>query len=314
VNWLAQQQEREAMRPFVIHDRRFGALVIGSSLLEKLYTGCRWAEGPAYFPAGRYLVWSDIPNDRIMRFDETDGSVSVFREPCFNANGNTTDAEGRLVTAEHRGRRITRTEHNGTITVLADRFEGKRFNSPNDVVVKSDGSVWFTDPTYGIDSDYEGDKADSEIGASNVYRIDPKSGAITVVVRDRVRPNGLAFSADEKILYVADTGRSHVPDLPATLSAYAVNADGASVGDSKLFATCPEGVFDGFRCDTEGNVWTSAGHNVFCYASDGKHIGTIPVPELVANVCFGGPKRNRLYICGQTSLYALYTKARGTGI
>jgi gluconolactonase len=174
--------------------------------------------------------------------------------------------------------------------------------------------VWFTDPTYGIDSDYEGDKAESEIGASNVYRIDPKSGVVTIVVRDRVRPNGLAFSADEKILYVADTGRSHVPDLPATLTAYDVNSDGASVGESKLFATCPEGVFDGFRCDTEGNVWTSAGTNVFCYASDGKHIGTIPVPELVANVCFGGSKRNRLYICGQTSLYALYTKARGTGI
>ncbi len=302
------------MRPFVIHDRRFGALVIGSSLLEKLWTGCRWAEGPAYFPAGRYLVWSDIPNDRMMRFDETDGSVSVFRQPCFNSNGNTTDAQGRLVTAEHRGRRITRTEPNGAITVLADRFEGKRFNSPNDVVVKSDGSIWFTDPTYGIDSDYEGDKADSEIGASNVYRIDPKNGAVTIVVRDRVKPNGLAFSPDEKILYVADTGRSHVPDLPATLTAYRVNADGASVSEPKLFATCPEGVFDGFRCDTEGNVWTSAGSNVFCYASDGTHIGTIPVGELVANVCFGGPKRNRLYICGQTSLYALYTKARGTGI
>ncbi len=215
------------MRPFVIHDRRFGSLVIGHTLLEKLWTGCRWAEGPAYFPAGRYLVWSDIPNDRIMRFDETDGSVSVFREPCFNANGNTTDAQGRLVTAEHRGRRITRTEHNSAIMVLADRFEGKRLNSPNDVVVKSDGSVWFTDPTYGIDSDYEGDKAESEIGASNVYRIDPKSGAVTAVVRDRVRPNGLAFSPDEKILYVADTGRSHVPDLPATLTAYTVNSDGA---------------------------------------------------------------------------------------
>ncbi len=227
------------MRPFVIHDRRFGALVIGHTLLEKLWTGCRWAEGPAYFPAGRYLVWSDIPNDRIMRFDETDGSVSVFRDPCFNANGNTTDGQGRLVTAEHRGRRITRTEHDGTITVLADRFEGKRFNSPNDVVVKSDGSVWFTDPTYGIDSDYEGDKAESEIGASNVYRIDPKTGAVTLVVRDRVRPNGLAFSPDEKILYVADTGRSHVPDLPATLTAYTMNSDGVSVGEFKTVCDLP---------------------------------------------------------------------------
>jgi gluconolactonase len=298
-------------RPFVVHDPRFGALVIGHALLDKLHTGMRWAEGPAYFPAGRYLVWSDIPNDRLMRLDETDGSVSVFRSPCNNANGNTTDHEGRLVTCEHRGRRVTRTEHDGSITVLADRFEGKRLNSPNDLVIKSDRSVWFTDPTYGIDSDYEGDKAVSEIGASNVYRIDPKTGAVTLLISDRIKPNGLAFSPDEKILYVADTGGSHVPGLKRTMYAYDVNADGASVSNGRLFATCPEGGFDGFRCDTDGNVWTSAGRNVFCYAPDGTHIGTIPIGELVANVCFGGPKRNRLYICGQTSLYAIYTKARG---
>jgi gluconolactonase len=298
-------------RPFVVHDPRFGALVIGHALLDKLHTGMRWAEGPAYFPAGRYLVWSDIPNDRLMRLDETDGSVSVFRAPCNNANGNTTDHQGRLVTAEHRGRRVTRTEHDGSITVLADRFEGRKLNSPNDVVIKSDRSIWFTDPTYGIDSDYEGDKATSEIGASNVYRIDPDHGTVTAVVRDRVRPNGLAFSPDEKTLYVADTGGSHVPGLPRTMHAYDVNADGVSVSNGQLFATCPEGGFDGFRCDTNGNVWTSAGRNVFCYAGDGTHIGTIPIGELVANVCFGGPKRNRLYICGQTSLYAIYTKARG---
>jgi gluconolactonase len=297
------------MRPFVIHDPRFVPLVAGHALLDKLHTGMRWAEGPAYFPAGRYLIWSDIPNDRLMRLDETDGSVSVFREPCNNANGNTTDHEGRLVTCEHRGRRVTRTEHNGSITVLADRFEGTRLNSPNDVVVKSDRSIWFTDPTYGIDSDYEGDKAESEIGASNVYRIDPASGAVTAVVRDRVKPNGLAFSPDEKILYVADTGRSHNPNLPMTITAYTVNADGKSVSEPRTFATCPEGAFDGFRCDNAGNIWTSAGRNVFCYAPDGTHLGTIPIGELVANVCFGGPKRNRLYICGQTSLYALYVKA-----
>jgi gluconolactonase len=298
-------------RPFIVHDPRFGALVIGHALLDRLYTGMRWAEGPAYFPAGRYLVWSDIPNDRLMRLDETDGSVSVFRSPCNNANGNTTDHEGRLVTCEHRGRRVTRTEHDGSITVLADRFEGKRLNSPNDLVIKSDRSVWFTDPTYGIDSDYEGDKAVSEIGASNVYRIDPKTGAVTLLISDRIKPNGLAFSPDEKILYVADTGGSHVPGLKRTMYAYDVNADGVSVTNGRLFATCPEGGFDGFRCDTDGNVWTSAGRNVFCYAPDGAHIGTIPIGELVANVCFGGPKRNRLYICGQTSLYAIYTKARG---
>jgi gluconolactonase len=298
------------MRPFVIHDPRFASLAIGHALLDKLWTGMRWAEGPAYFPAGRYLVWSDIPNDRLMRLDETDGSVSVFREPCNNANGNTTDHEGRLVTCEHRGRRVTRTGHDGSVTVLADRFEGKRLNSPNDVVVKSDRSIWFTDPTYGIDSDYEGDKAASEIGASNVYRIDPVSGAVTAVVRDRVRPNGLAFSPDEKVLYVADTGASHVPGLPRTMHAYDVIADGASVGNPRTFATCEDGGYDGLRCDSAGNIWTSAGRNVFCYAPDGTHIGTIPIGELVANVCFGGPKRNRLYICAQTSLYAIYVKAR----
>ena len=214
------------MRPFVSHDPRFNARVIGHTLLEKLFTGCRWAEGPAYFAAGRYLVWSDIPNDRLMRFDETDGSVSVFRQSSNNANGNTTDRQGRLVTCEHITRRVTRTEHDGTITVLADRFEGKRLNSPNDVVVKSDGSIWFTDPTYGIDSDYEGIAAPSEIGRSNVYRLDPDSGALTAVITDRVQPNGLAFSPDEKTLYVVDTGASHQRDLPVTITAYAVGGDG----------------------------------------------------------------------------------------
>ena len=298
------------MKPFVVHDPRFAARVIGHVNLEKLATGCRWAEGPAYFAAGRYLVWSDIPNDRMMRFDETDASVSVFRQPSQNSNGNTTDRQGRLVSCEHLARRVTRTEHDGSITVLADRFEGKRLNSPNDVVVKSDGSVWFTDPTYGIDSDYEGIQAPTEIGHCNVYRLDPDSGALTAVVTDRVRPNGLAFSPDESILYVADTGRSHVKDLPATITAYRMNADGRTVGESSTFATCKEGVFDGFRCDVHGNIWTSAGTNVFCYAPDGTHIGTIPIGELVANVCFGGPRRNRLYICGQTSLYAIYLNTR----
>ena len=298
------------MRPFVVHDPRFAARVIGHANLEKLATGCRWAEGPAYFAAGRYLVWSDIPNDRMMRLDETDGSVSVFRQPSQNSNGNTTDRQGRLITCEHLTRRVTRTEHDGAITVLADAFEGKRFNSPNDVVVKSDGSVWFSDPTYGIDSDYEGLAAPSEIGRSNVYRLDPGTGELSAVITDRVKPNGLAFSPDESILYVADTGRSHVRDLPVTITAYRVNADGRSVGEPSTFATCKDGFFDGFRCDIHGNIWTSAGESVFCYAPDGTHIGTIPIGEIVANVCFGGPRRNRLYICGQTSLYSIYLNTR----
>lgn len=299
------------MPDMIIHDPRCNALIIGHAKLEKLYTGCRWAEGPVYFPAGRYLLWSDIPNDRVMRFDETDGSVSVFMSPCNHHNGHTRDREGRLISCEHRGRAVSRIEHDGSRTVLADRWNGKRLNSPNDVVVKSDGSIWFTDPTYGIDSDYEGDKAASEIGASNVYRIDPVTGDVSAVITDRVKPNGLAFSPDETRLYVADTGRSHVPGLPATITAYEIDADGRGASRLRLFATCPEGLYDGFRVDDEGNIWTSAGTNVFVYAPDGTHLGTLPVGEIVANVCFGGPKRNRLYICGQTSLYAMYVKVSG---
>lgn len=299
------------MAPFLAHSPRFDKLVIGHAKLEKLATGCRWAEGPAYFAAGRYLVWSDIPNNRMMRFDETDESVSVFRHPSQYSNGNTTDREGRLITCEHLTRRVTRTEHDGSVNILADGYNGKRLNSPNDVVVKSDGSIWFSDPTYGIDGDYEGRAAASEVGASNVYRVDARSGDIKAVATDRVQPNGLAFSPDEKILYVVDTGASHALGLAVTISAYPVAADGASLGAPKTFATCPEGFFDGLRCDSHGNIWTSAGTNVFCYAPDGMHIGTIPVGEIVANVCFGAAMRNRLYICGQTSLYALYVNTRG---
>jgi sugar lactone lactonase YvrE len=187
-----------------ILDARFKELVHGNVHLDKLYTGCRWAEGPAYFPAGRYLIWSDIPNDRILRYDECDGSVAVFRHPANNTNGHTVDREGRLISCEHRGRCVSRIEHNGKRTVLADRWQGKRLNSPNDVVVKSDGSIWFSDPTYGIDSHYEGDAADSEIGSSHVFRIDPANGAVAAVATDFVKPNGLAFSPDESFLYVAD--------------------------------------------------------------------------------------------------------------
>jgi gluconolactonase len=296
------------MLPYVVHDPRFSRLVIGHANLEKLVSGCRWAEGPAYFPAGRYLVWSDIPNDRMMRFDETDASVSVFRCPSNNSNGNTIDREGRLVSCEHLMRRVSRTEHDGSVTVLADRYDGRRLNSPNDVVVKSDGAIWFSDPTYGIDGDYEGLQSKSEIGASNVYRIDGESGNISLVASDRVQPNGLAFSPDETVLYIADTGATHVSGLPATISSYKV--EGHGLGPAALFATCPEGLFDGFRCDIHGNIWTSAGRNVFCYAPDGTHLGTIPIGELVANVCFGGQRRNRLYICGQTSLYSIYLNTR----
>ena len=216
--------------PYEILDPRFARLFNGTAQVERLYTGCRWAEGPAWFGAGRYVVWSDIPNDRIMRYDETDGSVSVFRHPAGNANGNTVDRQGRLVTCEHGGRRVSRTEHDGSIVTIADRWNGKRLNSPNDVVVKSDGSIWFTDPAYGIDSDYEGNKAESEIGACHVYRLDPSSGAVEAVITDMVRPNGIAFSPDEKKLYVVDTGRTHGDHHPAHMRVFDVGEDGKLSG------------------------------------------------------------------------------------
>jgi gluconolactonase len=298
------------MGEFEVLDPRFGKLVIGHAKLERLWTGARWVEGPAYFPAGRFLVFSDIPNDRLMRYDETSGVVSVFREPSGNGNGNTVDREGRLVSCEHRGRRITRTEHDGSVVALATHVESKRFNSPNDIVVKSDGSVWFSDPTYGIDGEYEGDAAPSEIGQSNVYRLDPRTGTLVAVVTDRVQPNGLAFSPDERILYVSDTGASHVAGHPRAIVAYDVRPD-STVANPRIFATLRDGFYDGFRCDTHGHVWTSAFGGVHCYAPDSTHIGTIPIPEIVSNVCFGGRKRNRLFITGQTSLYAIYVNAQG---
>jgi gluconolactonase len=294
-----------------LDDERFGELAFQNVHLEKLYTGCRWAEGPAYFPAGKYLVWSDIPNDRLLRFDETSGVTSVFLAPANHHNGHSVDREGRLVSCEHRGRCISRIEHDGSRRILADRFQGKRLNSPNDVVVKSDDSIWFTDPTYGIDSDYEGDASPAEIGASNVYRIDPASGEVSAVATDFVKPNGLAFSPDEKRLYIVDTGATHIKDGPRHMRVADVSADGRSLGPAKLFATSTSGLFDGLRLDTKGNIWTSAGDGVHVYAPDGTLIGKIKVPEAVANVCFGGPKRNRLYICATTSLYAVYLNARG---
>jgi len=301
------------MSDYVTRDPRFNALFFGNARLEKLWTGCRWAEGPVYVPAGRYLLWSDIPNDRLMRYDETDGSVSVFATPCGYHNGHTLDAEGRVVACEHGNRAVSRIEHDGSRTVLAAHVDGKRLNSPNDVVVKSDGSIWFTDPTYGIDTSYEGHAAKSEIGAAHVYRIDPQTRAVTSVVTDMVRPNGLAFSTDEKILYVADTGATHVPGLPATIRAYPVAADGRSVGAGREYARCEAGLFDGFRVDWQGNIWASSADAVRCYAPDGTLIGMVPIPEVVSNVCFGGPKRNRLYITATSSLYAIYLNAHAAG-
>jgi gluconolactonase len=290
--------------PFEVVDPRFRMMIMGNCWLEKLASGCLWAEGPVWFAEGEYLLWSDIPNDRMLQWAEGMGT-RTYRHPANNSNGNTRDREGRLVTCEHGARRVTRTEHDGTITVLADRYQGKRLNSPNDVVVKSDGSIWFTDPPYGILSDYEGHKAESELGKCYVFRLDPRSGELAIVADDFDKPNGIAFSPDESLLYVADTGASHNPDGPRHIRRFTVGT-GAKLSGGAVFATCSAGLFDGFRLDTDGNVWSSTGEGVHCFAPDGTLLGKIKVPEAVANVCFGGAKRNRLFICGTTSLYAVY--------
>jgi gluconolactonase len=291
-------------------DPRFARLFNGNAHVDKLFTGCRWAEGPAYFAGGRYLVWSDIPNNRMLRYDETDGSVSVFREPSGNSNGNTVDREGRMISCEHGGRRVSRTNHDGSVTTIADSWNGKRLNSPNDAVVHSDGSIWFTDPSYGIDTDYEGNKAESEIGACNVYRVDPDTGKIEAVVTGMTRPNGIAFSNDESLLYVADTGRTHQGVKEADMMVFEMSKKGRPT-KGKAFANCTNGLFDGFRLDADGRIWTSAADGVHCYDPDGTLIGKVLVPEVVANCVFGGHKRNILYICGTTSLYSVRVMVNG---
>ena len=296
---------------FEIIDKRFGALLVGHVRVERLYTGCRWAEGPAWFPAGRYLVWSDIPNNRMLRYDETDGSVSVFRPDSHYSNGNSVDREGRLVSCEHKGRCVSRTEHDGSYTVLAGRYNGKTFNSPNDLVVKSDGAIWFTDPSYGIDIDYEGERCPREQDGCHVYRIDPGTRAVTRVASDFERPNGIAFSPDEKHLYVADTGVTHKENGPKHIRRFDVSADGRSISNSSVFATCTAGLFDGVRLDTDGRIWTSAADGVHCYLPDGTLLGKVKIPETVANVAWGGPKLNRLFICGTTSLYSVFLAVNG---
>jgi gluconolactonase len=296
-------------------DKRFKGSV-GTGAVERVATGFRWAEGPAYFSAGRYLIFSDIPNNRIMRLLEDDNHLSVFRTPSFNTNGSTVDREGRLVSCEHSGRRVVRTEHDGTITVVADRYQGKRINSPNDVVVASDGSIWFTDPTYGSDGNYEGLKAEREQATHNVYRVDPQNGDVTLVVDDFVEPNGLCFSPDEKKLYIIDSGITH--GGPAHIRVFDVDIATGKVSNGKIFAEdFAPGFTDGMRCDIEGNVWCSMGwgdpneDGVRCYSPAGELLGKIHLPETCANLTFGGVLRNRLYMCASTSVYACYVGTRG---
>ena len=290
-------------------DKRFRDLTVPIAAVEKLYDGCRWAEGPVWFADGGYLVWSDIPNNRLLRWTPEKG-VDVFNADSNYTNGNTRDIQGRLVSCQHGGRRVIRTEPDGSTTVIADKYNGKPLNSPNDVVVKSDGSIWFTDPNYGIMSNYEGYKADMEQDGCFVYRVSADLSEITVVVDNFSKPNGLAFSPDEKILYVADSGVSHDPEAPHHIRAFDVSDD-SQLSNSRVFAEISPGLPDGFRLDTEGNIWTSAADGVHCYAPDGTLLGKVKIPEVVANLTFGGPRKNRLFITGTTSLYAVFVAATG---
>jgi len=293
-------------------DPSFSKYIVFFAAIEQLYSGgMRYTEGPVYFGDGRYLLWTDIPNNRIMKWEESTGAVTVFREPANYANGLTRDRRGRLVTAEH-GRKVTRTEYDGSITVLMDSFEGKPLNSPNDVVVASDESVWFTDPPFGIAGNYSGVRAKSEL-PNNVYRLDPATGRATVAASDVKAPNGLCFSPDESKLYIVDSG-----SRPVTVRVYDVAADRMSLSNGRVHFTCGEGEApDGIRCDMDGNVWAAYGavnvgwDGVLVINPEGKAIGHIGLPERAANLCFGGPKRNRLFMVTGRALYSLYVNAQG---
>jgi len=306
-----QPSERYPDPAIEVLDPRFLSYRLVSAAVERLATGMRWAEGPVWFGDGRYLLWSDIPNNRIMKWEEETGAVSVFRKPSNYANGHTRDRQGRLIGCEHGGRRVVRTEYDGSLTVLMDRFEGKRLNSPNDVVVKSDGSVWFTDPPFGILGFYEGAPAPAEL-PTQVYRFDPATGQATVVSADVARPNGLCFSPDERRLYVVESGAS-----PRRIRVFDLSADGTRLENDRVFVQCEEGETpDGFRCDVDGNLWAGWGlgpgrDGVRVFAPDGTPIGHIHLPERCANLCFGGPARNRLFMAASQSVYALYVNTQG---
>jgi gluconolactonase len=322
---LARATQQQSKTPIAypdpaveIVDPRFAKYKVNSAAVERLYTGTRWAEGPVWFGDGRYLLFSDIPNNRMLRWLEDTGEVSVFRSPSNYSNGNTRDRQGRLVTCEHDSRRVTRTEHDGTITVLADHYQGKPFNAPNDLAVHSDGAIWFTDPGYGIMSNYEGHKAASEIPA-NVYRLDPNTRNLNVVVGDTDKPNGICFSPDEKKLYIVDTGEPKHSGDPRPIRVYDVE-NAKNLKNGRMFANLAPGSSDGIRCDVDGNVWSAAGwgpdnfNGVHVFAPDGTLIGKIHLPETCANLCFGGVKKNRLFMAASQSLYSLYVGTEGAQV
>lgn len=289
-------------------EREFWTVVNPNAQLETVFDGCRWAEGPVWFGDSGHLLWSDIPNDRIMRYVPGAG-VSVFRHAAGYTNGHSRDRQGRLVSCSHGNRHLERTEIDGTVTVLADRYNGCRLNSPNDLVVKSDGTIWFTDPAYGIESDYEGYRAEQEQSGCYVFRFDPASGDLSVVVDDFVRPNGLAFSADERQLFIGDSGFTHGDHNPRHVRVFDV--EGGRLSNSRVFVDVEPGVPDGFRLDVAGNLWVTAGDGVHVYTASATLLGKIRTPKVAANLTFGGPRRNWLFICATDSLHVLYTAANG---
>jgi gluconolactonase len=311
-DWSGQEPLRYPDPDIIALDNRFRPYIIGNTPSRRLHTGTMWAEGPAWNGVGRYLVWSDIPGNVQLRLIDDDSRVTVFRNPSGYSNGNTFDAEGRQLSCEHGGRRVVRYEHSGEVTVIADRYQGRRLNSPNDVVVHPDGSIWFTDPIYGIRGNYEGFKAESETRPA-VYRVDPKAGEVALVTDEMTGPNGLCFSPDYRRLYVADTGTGR------EVRVYDVDGTSARNGRRHAQLTIPgspgtASAADGMRCDVDGNIWAGARPGVQVIAPDGTPIGLIRLPENCANVCFGGPRRNRLFMTASQSLYAVYVGTEGAGL
>jgi gluconolactonase len=313
-DWNGSQPVRYPDADIVVLDDKFAKYKIGNTQIKRLWTGALWAEGCAWNAGGRYLVWSDIPNNRLMRRLDEDGHVSVFQTPSNNTNGNTFDFEGRLLSCEHNTRRVVRHEHNGLVTVLADQWNGKPLNAPNDIVVHPDGAIWFTDPGYGIMGSYEGHKDELQLKEA-IYRIDAKSGKMEMVSDEGYKPNGLCFSPDYQKLYVADTGGPN----PRGIDVYDVTD--VKLKNRRRFCSMElngkSGSSDGIRADTDGNIWSAAGwagdgyDGVHIFAPDGQRIGMILLPEICANLCFGGEKRNRLFMAASQSLYAVYVEARG---